>query len=89
MINSVRNNLKPKMVDNVPVDGTAFCKLTEHLVYSINNNNLPKISSTWDRIIQSEMKEILNTCTSKFGRALREMEQQMPLEDKKMYSMLY
>lgn len=89
MINSVRNNLKPKFVDNVPVDGTAFCKLAEHLVYSINNNNMPRINSTWDRIVQSEMKEILNACMSKFDRALREMEKQMPMDDKKLYRMLY
>jgi Guanylate-binding protein, N-terminal domain len=51
LISSVRNNLKPKVVDNVPVDGTAYCKLIEHLVFSINNQSLPKISETWDRIV--------------------------------------
>jgi hypothetical protein len=55
----------------------------------MNNNNMPRINSTWERIVQSEMKEILNACMSKFDRALREMEKQMPLDDKKMYRMLY
>lgn len=89
MINSIRNGLKPKIVDNVPVDGTAFCKLVEHLVYNMNNNNMPRINSTWERIVQSEMKEILNACMRKFDSALREMEKQMPMDDRKLYKMLY
>ena len=89
MVTSIRNNIKPKIVDNVPIDGTGYCKLLESLVFAMNNNSMPRISSTWQRIVESEMREILYISITKFNTALIELEKQMPIEDKRLFRILY
>ena len=85
----VLNNVKPKIIDNVPINGNGYVELVEYLVQAINNKGLPEIQNTWERIVQAEMKSILKNALKIFDNGQNVIEQKLPIEDEELYKSLY
>lgn len=89
LISYLRATIKPKVVNNVAVDGHGFVKLIESLAASINQNSLPTLATTWDRIVESEMKEILQKAFLRFQTELARIESMLPMEESEIYKLLF
>lgn len=89
LINMVTNNLKPKIVDNVPVNGSGYTKLVQFLVKALNTTGLNEIQTTWDRIVQTEMKGTLKQAYKVFEEGLEVIEKKLPMEDSEFFTKLY
>jgi hypothetical protein len=89
LINMVTNNIKPKMVDNVPVNGIGYTKLIQYLVKALNTRGLTEIQNTWERIVQVEMKGVLKNAFSIFENGTKALVDKLPLEDGEFYTHMY
>jgi len=89
IIGFLRSSIKPKIVSNVAVDGKGFVRLVEEIAGAINANALPTLSTTWDRIVESEMKDVLEKAFARYKTELESVETQLPLEESELYKLLF
>ena len=89
VVSYLRATIKPKLVNNVAVDGTGFVKFIEAITAAINCNSLPTLSTTWDRIIESEMRDTLERCHAKYKTEIDKLAEQLPLEESELFKLLF
>ena len=74
---------------NVAVDGRGYVKLIESIAGAINNNSLPTLSTTWDRIVESEMRDTLQKAFDKLKFEMEKLQEQLPIEESELYKLLF
>lgn len=89
LISYLRSSIKPKIVNNVAVDGRGYVKLIESIAGAINNNSLPTLSTTWDRIVESEMRDTLQKAFDKLKFEMEKLQEQLPIEESELYKLLF
>lgn len=89
LISYLRSTIKPKVVNNVAVDGRGYVKLIESIATAVNHNSLPTLSTTWDRIVESEMRDTLQKAFDKYKSEIARLEQQLPIEESELYKLLF
>ena len=85
----MRATIKPKVVSNIAVDGQGYVKLIEAIASAINSNSLPTLGTTWDRIVESEMRDIMQKAFLKFQQELARIEALLPIEESELYKLLF
>lgn len=51
------HQIKPKVVNNVPLNGTSFLALCEQYIEAMSSGGVPTISSAWEEVMQRECSE--------------------------------
>lgn len=58
-------NAKPKRYDNKLITGSMYIALIEEVLFAFNNNQIPEVSSSMERVLQQERTQILETVKQK------------------------
>lgn len=61
----VMGHLKPKRFNNKILNGSSFARLIDEILAAFNDNKVPEIVSSVERIMQEEQKELLVTLDKK------------------------
>jgi len=82
MISTVLKNVRPKIIKGCPVEGTIYTELILNFVDGLNNQALPSIPNTWERIIDREAQKYYNSATEYYMKVLKkETEGKLPMND--------
>jgi len=82
MITSVLKGLRPKVIKGVAVEGKVYTELILNFVDALNNQALPSIPATWERIIERELQSTLNRAVDFYVRNMRsETEGKLPMNE--------
>ena len=52
--------MTPKIIDGNALNGGMLADLCEMYVDAINSNEVPTITSSWERVVQKELRESLD-----------------------------
>ena len=65
------SDVRPKMINDAPVNGKIYTDLLITFVDSLNNSAMPSIATTWERIVDKEMQKVLNTAIEYYVRIIK------------------
>jgi len=71
MITSVLKGLRPKIIKGVAVEGKVYTELVLNFVDALNNQALPSIPTTWERIIERELQSTLNRAIDFYHKTMK------------------
>lgn len=71
MISRIFNDMRPKMINDTPVNGKVFTDLLITFVDSLNNSAMPSITSAWERIVDKEVQKTLNSAIDYYSRVIK------------------
>ena len=71
MINRVIVNLRPKIINDAPIKGSIFAELLINYIDGLNNQAIPSIPSTMERIIDREAHKLLNSAIEYYAKSIK------------------
>lgn len=71
MIDRMFHDIRPKTINDAPVNGKIYTDLLITFVDSLNNSAMPSIASTWERIVDKEVVKTLNAAIDYYTRVIR------------------
>uniref|UniRef100_K3XAM0 GB1/RHD3-type G domain-containing protein n=1 Tax=Globisporangium ultimum (strain ATCC 200006 / CBS 805.95 / DAOM BR144) TaxID=431595 RepID=K3XAM0_GLOUD len=75
------DNLKPKMLQNKPLNGSMFAGLLHAYVDAINSGGVPVITSAWEGVTASECRKAMTTSFDLFKKLMFEVDLPVDHED--------
>lgn len=75
------DNLKPKMLQNKPLNGSMFAGLLHAYVDAINSGGVPVITSAWEGVTASECRKAMSTSFDLFKKFMFEIDLPVDNED--------
>ena len=85
MINKIYYNTKPKSINGQSLDGKMFAQMVEEYSNCMNTNGMPEINTAWDRVMDTEIKRVLQQSTTKINYELQELViDRMPMTPKQL-----
>lgn len=72
LIDKIYRNVKPKSINGQTMDGKMFSQIIEEYTSCMNNNGMPEINTAWERVMESEIKQVLQTSINKVNFELQE-----------------
>jgi nitrogen regulatory protein PII-like uncharacterized protein len=73
LISKVYRNIKAKSINGQTLTGEMFSQMVSEYVYCMNNNGMPEINTAWDRVMDSEIKRVLQQSITKVNYELQEL----------------
>lgn len=78
------DNLKPKMLQNKPLNGSMFAGLLHAYVDAINSGGVPVITSAWEGVTASECRKAMSSAFDLFKKLMFEIE--LPVDNEELLS---
>ena len=90
MILNIKDNIKPKKINNIELDGEALFGLLQTYVESINNEENPVILSALENVLLSKAKNISELVFEKFkGQINEKLKDKYPLNENNIYNIFF
>ena len=90
MILSIKDNIKPKKINNIELDGEALFGLLQIYVESINNEENPVILSALENVLLAKAKNISENAYDIFKEQINEkLKDKYPLNENQIYSIFF
>ncbi|RLN72886.1 hypothetical protein BBJ28_00020679, partial [Nothophytophthora sp. Chile5] len=80
------DNLRPKMLQGKPLNGSMFAGLLQAYVAAINSGGVPVITSAWEGVTASECRKAMSAATDAFKKSLSALD--LPLDDEELVEAL-
>lgn len=71
MMDRIFGSMRPKVINDAPINGKIYTDLLITFVDSLNNSAMPSIASTWERIVDKEMQKTLNSAIDHYIRVIK------------------
>jgi len=85
LISKIYRNLKAKSINGQTLTGAMFGQMVSEYVECINNNGMPEINTAWDRVMDTEIKKVLQQSITKVNYELQELVvQKIPMNPKEL-----
>lgn len=68
----IQHHLKPKRYNNRILNGNTFVKLIEEILFAFNNQKVPEITSTVERVLESERRELVEQLRNSINKYIKE-----------------
>ena len=68
----IYHHLKPKRYNNRILNGNTFVKLIEEILFAFNNHKVPEITSTVERVLESERRELIEQMRNSINKYIKE-----------------
>ena len=90
MILNIKDNIKPKKINNIELDGEALFGLLQIYVESINNEENPVILSALENVLLAKAKNISELVYDKFKEQINEkLKDKYPINENKIYNIFF
>ena len=90
MILSIKDNIKPKKINNIELDGEALFGLLQTYVECINNEENPVILSALENVLLSKAKNISENAYDKFKEQINEkLKDRYPISENSIYNIFF
>ena len=90
MILNIKDNIKPKKINNIELDGEALFGLLQTYVESINNEENPVILSALENVLLSKAKNISELVFDNFKEQINEkLKDKLPLNENLIYNIFF
>ena len=90
MILNIKDNIKPKKINNIELDGEALFGLLQTYVESINNEENPVILSALENVLLAKAKNISELVFEKFKEQINEkLKDKYPLNENNIYNIFF
>ena len=87
MILSIKDNIKPKKINNIEIDGEALFGLLQTYIESINNEENPVILSALENVLLSKAKNISENAYDKFKEQINDkLKDKYPANENTIYN---
>lgn len=85
LIDKIYRNVRPKSINGQTLSGPMFAQMITEYVYCMNNNGMPEINTAWDRVMETEIKRVLQQSLMKVSQELRDyIENGLPMTPKEL-----
>ncbi len=90
MILSIKDNIKPKKINNIELDGEALFGLLQIYVESINNEENPVILSALENVLLAKAKNISENAYDIFKEQINEkLKDRYPIKENEIYNIFF
>ena len=90
MILNIKDNIKPKKINNIELDGEALFGLLQTYVECINNEENPVILSALENVLLSKAKNISEDVYDKFKEQINEkLKDKYPINENQIYNIFF
>ena len=90
MILNIKDNIKPKKINNIELDGEALFGLLQSYVECINNEENPVILSALENVLLSKAKNISEFAYDKFKEQINEkLKDKYPINENQIYNIFF
>ena len=90
MILSIKDNIKPKKINNIELDGEALFGLLQIYVESINNEENPVILSALENVLLAKAKNISENAYDIFKEQINEkLKDRYPIKQNEIYNIFF
>ena len=83
LIRKIYSALQPKRVNGIDLTGNLYAELIQQYCESMNSNGLPKINSSWTRVLESEIRRVKMKASKRLKKMMNKLfteEGELPIE---------
>ena len=90
LVSKIYHNVKPKCINSQPLTGSMMVRLIDEYVNCLNSDQIPTISTAWERVIEEELERALRMGVDNFKIYIEDRIQcRLPMEESDLLPILH